>query len=437
MDPSDGKRGAEKRTVQVKIGSHTQSLTPNEAADYLQKVAAQGWVKSGGTRSKVMNGTSAQMPPAGRSVPDSSSLPPAAQRLLDPLCTEKEMKALMGMFVEIMGLQLNSDRTESTKFPSTTRQQWPDDLWWSSETANVPPLSSKKPVASDDESVDSQLPTLEDIPDRVSAAAACVPVGGLLHACSNLTINSTEANANDPEDSFVTGSKGIAHLEWEALERVSVEDALEHEERSRKPSKTRKKDNSSGIAAETKPEDQASAAAAAHEAALQKAQTLFQARQKAIHAWRKHVMAAFQGDFASTQCRDLADALATSPALDDSHHVSPLLPLLLAKNRSLGGRHARAMLAAFILNMSVELTCLPLARDGRSVLHSACWTGDVLLVRQILDAWKRSSGKKRKKEKPLVKSLDETCHDSGLTAVQYAALSGSPVVMDWRLRYVG
>jgi hypothetical protein len=145
----------------------------------------------------------------------------------------------------------------------------------------------------------------------------------------------------------VTGGLGIAAFEWEALERVAIEDALEQEERARKAAKKRDRK----IRKKEKVRKEAEAKASEEKS---------KKREKEVTAWRSRVVSACH----SNEVSKLKAVLSESPLCDDDDftvlvepHLQFLLPNCFAKNRSLieKGKEARAALLGYILYRSVPI----------------------------------------------------------------------------------
>jgi hypothetical protein len=427
-----------KRMIQVKLGNQeAKSMLPSEAAEYLQSVASLG--ANAGRDLRIQ---------FGNLIHDSSksSLPKKPPGLP---CTEKEMKALMSMFVEIMGLQMNTERLNETKPPPVLKNKnrshlfqfpadippppggWPDDLTWPN-TETLPPLSN---TVDEDNSLEG-LPALEDIPAEDKQAPPTQYVSSL-----------------EGDDEKVTGSKGIAPFEWDALERVAVEEALEHEERTRKNFRRNKKERAVAI-----PNNEAAKKVEElNQAALQKAEQLFLARKKAIVSWRTAVIATFQQvcQNSSASVSLLEDILEHSPLLQDYEkanplepHLEELLPLFVKHRQK--GQAARLCLARFILRLRPLLLLTPISTIGRSVLHIASWWGESELVDRIchvnkeLTEYVQKAGAKKSgraasdtlwpPDMKLKVTLNDTCQESGWNAVHYSAISGNLVVLEILLR---
>jgi len=337
-------------------------------------------------------------------------------------CTEKEMKALMSMFVEIMGLQMNTEKLNAVskkyrrknlfRFPEHIPPPpggWPADMTWPS-TMDLEDYETEE----DDVPEDSSIPDLEDIPpnDRIRKRG---------------TTQEDDMNGAEAEDMTMSLHPpigyvaGIAVPEWEILERVAMEDALEQEERARKAaqvaSATSKKiqDPSQRL---TIPHCTDTADSADKRRSNQEKQ---RQEEKAITLWRQKVVSACQSNDADV----LRDLLKEAPTLssegDDSvsaHFYRCLMNLALQclpKNRQSieKGRECRCILLKHVLKSPAPQVLLQPQRNGRSVLHSCCFYGDVDFVKLILD------------NASAFDNLAKTCEESGFSPLHYAVLSGS------------
>lgn len=303
------------RTIQVKIGGQAaKTMTPDQAADYLKSIAGKGAFSSGRevkmtfnnnttatatlgatsgsgskstprlsatqrsvslTTSEVIGGigvSSATMDTrlpystsSARAMSSSATAAAVGSSRKDGMpCSEKEMKALMSMFVEIMGLQMNTDKLNSTKprvspkkrktlddsaaavaealfqFPEDLPPPpggWPEDLLWPSSSTSPGGNLNGDGSHDDEVSIDS-LPELEDVGSNRKkngqrGEATTAKTATTAEEASTSTAEADLSSAYPPipqvDPEPVTGMAGIAAFEWEVLERVAIEDALEQE----------------------------------------------------------------------------------------------------------------------------------------------------------------------------------------------------------------
>jgi hypothetical protein len=231
--------------------------------------------------------------------------PPGSKRK-DPgmPCSEKEMKALMSMFVEIMGLQMNTDKLNKPRNSGKTLFKFPEDL-------PAPPGGWPEmwPHDNDEDSIDS-VPDLEDF--DVALYKLQHPT---VNDFSHKRVKQTPAAQCDVVPELVTGLDGIIPLDWDCLERMAIEDALEQEERARKNNskakdtkKVRKKEK------------------AREEAHIKAQEAVAKKREKSISVWKSRLAGATQS------LEQLEAVLAESPLSKDDaaevrkEHMDSLLP---------------------------------------------------------------------------------------------------------------
>lgn len=460
------------RTIQVKIGNQAaRAMTPDQAADYLKSIAGKGWGSGRELKMTFDNGSTSTVAlprTSGRDLDASSSASTATRststRADGMPCSEKEMKALMSMFVEIMGLQMNTDRLNQVKTATKTESGplfsfpadlppppggWPEDLMWPRSEGEA------------DDLLDS-LPELEEIPveDRPKmiqyameaaktafyqpkAVAPIPPVPG----CKE----TLPVDLNAP----VTGTAGIAPFEWGALERAAIEDALEQEERIRKDAGRDKKikavplPTSTAAAAKT-PTKPATTTAQEAALALQKIEAAIKKLARAVAMWRTRVASAVtQNEVPKLEAlltesplptllsrqQQAVIALTNKPEFLNGAdpHLEFLVPLAVPKNAaSLKGRETRMLLAKYLLQDFSPTYFFTPGRNGRSAVHMACLSADYPVLKMIVE-------KARKEWAPdmLCGALLEACQDSGWTPLHYAVSSGSMRTIETLLKACG
>lgn len=300
-----------------------------------------------------------------------SLTPPFLSSLYTALAIYSYHPINQSMFVEIMGLQMNTERLNQKMDPSATANlvHFPND---------IPPPPGGWPDWIPD------VPALEDIPPegrslllRPTAAAAPTRAPPVATATNET----------------VTGAQGIATVQWYALERSAIEDALEQEERMRKDKSSSSSKRKSRPPPPPPPK-----------------------KDKAVAAWRARVQ--------SLVSQNHTEALQTFlHSTDAVGSWESLVPLVLPKNRTLPSAESRLILARHILQQHQQQPQCMFAlqrADGRSVVHTACLYADVSLLEVILnhDTWSSS-------DDPLQSQLLVACQDSGWTPLHYAAVSGS------------
>ena len=497
-DGTDGHTKKRKvwRTVNVSAGGGPpQAMTPEAAAKYIQQATA-----SRGREVKISFGPSRA--PGGNSPTGSATATTAASVSFGSLdlqalkesaaaaaagkpmksltgkggskkkdglpCSEAEMKALMSMFVEIMGMSMDTDKMSKSSnqhggntksgtgkkksgASSGNTNSGPVFMFGGNSSGIPPPPAGFTDIASwealrrtymgtNDDDDENCFPDLEEI-----AAAVKSQQLSPNHDPINLG-GAGSTRQHHTEDSKLAGSPGITPIEWESLEQVAIDDALESEERAKKAAKKREKKQRKKLKAK-------------EEAAQKAAEAAQKKREKAILSWRSRVVSACQSnevskleallhesplrkqqqhaqsDSAAGGTSESAGVSSTDGAVSDAvlrsliiPHLEFLLPNSIAKNRASLGRgcEARERLANYILSTDVPIAFTPL-RNGRTALHTACFVGDAQFVRLVLEKMVTYVDK----DSLLPESyLDTTCEDSGWAPLHYAAVSGSHAILE-------
>mmetsp|Transcript_25261 Transcript_25261/g.59123 ORF Transcript_25261/g.59123 Transcript_25261/m.59123 type:complete len:1270 (+) Transcript_25261:343-4152(+) len=402
-------------------------------------------------------------------------------------CTEAEMKALMSMFVEIMGMSMNNNSKEggngsapgvgtfnsgnimysngddrnfhhSANSNSNPRSSHPNgDGPVFSFGANPMDASSLAVVAA---AASGAAPGM--IPDHMAAATAGFFADGASWEALRRTYAAAEQMAlaeDDDEDDedFENRELTFEELEfllhhrkqkeeaaklasqfasgdWESLEQVAINDHLMSatDDKERKAAKKREK-------------KQRRKAKLKEEAAQKAAEAAQKKREKAIVSWRSRVVSACQ----SNEVAKLDGLLQESPLrklMEENKdnetnrsylstsciipHLEFLLPNSVAKNRTQveRGTEARLRLAEYILHTELSLAFKPL-RTGRTALHTACFHGDLRFLQLLLE--KTESYTPKEGENPILESfLDLRCNESGWSPIHYASMSGSSEILE-------
>ena len=380
-------------------------------------------------------------------------------------CTEAEMKALMGMFVEIMGMSMNG--SNNNKGGGNAGAFGPGNMVYSNDDtdshkngsspvfsfgANPMDASSLAAMAAAASGSTSGM-----LPDHMAAATAGFFADGTSWEALRRTFAAEQMAAaeydDEDDESFENRELTFEELEfllhhrkqkeeaaklasqfasgdWESLDHVATDHLLsETDEKERKAAKKREK-------------KQRRKAKLKEEAAQKAAEAAQKKREKAVISWRSRVVSACQ----SNEITKLEGLLQDSPlrklAEEENaknhttgnasiiSHLEFLLPNSVAKNRAQveRGIDARLKLAEYVLETELSLAFKPL-RTGRTALHTACFHGDVKFLQLLFD--KIESYKPAEGESQLPTSfLNLTCDESGWSPLHYAALSGSSESME-------
>ena len=302
----------------------------------------------------------------------------------DPPCSPEEVKALMGMFAEIMGMA-GKKSSVSFMFGSQDREWPPSALAAAAKAASMyMPPEDFMSYEDDDEDDDDE----EDDDDD------------------------EEEDYDEYDDD--TKRPAIDPSEWKDLEQVARDEKREEEERENKAAKKREKKQ------RKKERLRREASEKAAEAAIKK-------QEKLATSWKSRVVAACQ----SHDATKLQGLLGESPFKKDEHsreHIDFLLPNCVAKTKDLveTGNDCRLKLADFIYNNSSTSFFTISAKTGRTSFHTACFVGDYYFVQFALE---RNDNNDDDDEADS-SNLDLTCEESGFAPIHYAVLSGSRKVMD-------
>jgi hypothetical protein len=281
----------------------TKTMTPESAAKYFQQATSSRDVKIsfGPSRPPTNNNNINNNRSVNFGTLDLQALKDAAAAASKPKskggkknkdglpCSEAEMKALMKMFVEIMGMSRDSDKEKHSR--NSSKKKGPVFMFGNSNDIPIPPGGWSEASAE----------------TMAAATAGCFADGASWEAIRRtygaLNSDSDGHEDDDDDDSLpdlddmremfkaqqkshleaMKNSGDIFPSEWESLEQVAMDDALEVEERARKADKKREKRQ------RKKAKQKEEAAQKAAEAAQKK-------REKAVLSWRSRVVSACQSN---------------------------------------------------------------------------------------------------------------------------------------------
>lgn len=390
-------------------------------------------------------------------------------------CTEAEMKALMSMVVEIMGMSSMNSKGGGTgnvsgagPFGTENMMYGNDDDYDSNDGDSH--RNSDGPVFSfgtnpmDASSLAAMAAAASGspsgmIPDHMAAATAGFFADGASWEAMKRTYAAAEQMAaveddDDDDESFENRELTFEELEfllhrrkqkeeaaklasqfasgdWESLEQVAINDHLlsETDDKERKAAKKREK-------------KQRRKAKLKEEAAQKAAEAAQKKREKAVVSWRSRVVSACQ----SNEIIKLDGLLQDSPLRklmeEDNNmnktsgtaciipHLEFLLPNSVAKNRAQieRGIDARLRLAEYVLQTELSLAFKPL-RTGRTAFHTASFYGDIRFLHLLFDKIEAHEPKELQNSLP-GSFLNLTCDESGWSPLHYASVSGSPEIME-------
>jgi hypothetical protein len=305
----------------------------------------------------------------------------------DPPCSPEEVKALMGMFAEIMGM---AGKKSSVSFMFGSKdKEWPPSALAAAAKAASMYMPPEDFMDYDDDDDDDD----EDDDDD------------------------DEEEDYDYDDD--TKRPAIDPSEWKDLEQVARDEKREEEEREHKAVKKREKKQ------RKKERLRREATEKAAEAAIKK-------QEKLTTSWKSRVMAACQSHDA-TKLQGLLGESPFKKGEDIKEHIESLLPNCVAKAKDVveTGSDCRLKLADFINNNSSTAFFAISAKTGRSSFHTACFIGDYYFVQFALERNDSSDDE----DDADSSYLNCTCEESGLAPVHYAVLSGSRKVLDILLGY--
>jgi hypothetical protein len=337
------------------------------------------------------------------------------------------------MFVEIMGLQMNTDKLNAAAKRAKAAKK--------ADTSNA--SSDSKIIGKDDD--EFEVDSLPDLEMTMPPSSSPSSRGGIASASSSTSALQDNLHPPPPPPGCslvvgdpVTGRDGIPPFEWEVLERVAIEDALEQEERARKSHSRHKdkdgKSSSKGLSsyppfypgaasystgagsggAAGSSSSKSGGGATALSAKPTAAELARKKHRKDVQTWKAQVIATVQGSTPEKLGQVLQESPLDLKNPDDRVVLEQLVPYCVGtKNRK--RKESRDALTEWIARQRPGLLVLDAtgaSRNGRSVLHSACYEADTKVLRSIL---------------PMIPEhdLSATCSDSGLTPLMYACLSGS------------
>eukprot|EP00980_Cylindrotheca_fusiformis_P007251 scaffold1525_cov142-Cylindrotheca_fusiformis.AAC.51 len=348
-------------------------------------------------------------------------------------CSEGEMKALMNMFLEIMGMAADSENNAEACNSSDNNYRGDDKtgqlFMFGNSSAGVPSPPGGW--------------TGEAAEKMAAATARFFADGGSWDTIRRTygAVDGVYDDYDEDDDSIpdldemreLFKSQQKAHLasmkqtnemssDWGSIEQAAMEGVMEAEHQAQKAAKKREK--------KQRKKDRQK-----EEAAQKAAQAAAKKREKAILSWRSRVVSACQSnEISKLEALLLESPLHKTPDEEEAArsvilpHLEFLLPNCVAKNVSQleRGKEARKRLAEYVLSSDVPVVFKPL-RSGRAALHTACFHGDVQFLRLVLDSVTTLEDTEALAPKSC---LNLRCCESGWTPLHYAAVSGSKEVLE-------
>eukprot|EP00546_Thalassionema_frauenfeldii_P019356 CAMPEP_0178905982 /NCGR_PEP_ID=MMETSP0786-20121207/6578_1 /TAXON_ID=186022 /ORGANISM="Thalassionema frauenfeldii, Strain CCMP 1798" /LENGTH=1082 /DNA_ID=CAMNT_0020577651 /DNA_START=152 /DNA_END=3400 /DNA_ORIENTATION=- len=355
----------------------------------------------------------------------------------NPPCSPEEVKALMSMFAEIMGMADSSSAETTT---TTTRR---------SKTTTTTSSSSVSFMFGSNSGKDSSSPSNWP-PNALAAAARAAsmympPEGFMDYDDDDEDDDDDDYNDEEDEDhqhksnNFMstssTDSKGPSTIDpndWKELEQVANDEVREQQDRARKAAKKREK-------------KQRKKERARQEAALKAAEAAKKKHDKLVTSWKSRVVsAASVGDTSK-----LNALLKESPLKvnDESNqeHIDFLFPNCVAKTQDAieKSSECRLKLAEFCVSITASTKSssifMSILKSGRSALHSACFVGDYYFVEFVLEHITTNNSDNEEDDCCDTEVIDwnATCRESGFAPIHYAVLSGSEEVLELLLGQEG
>ena len=309
----------------------------------------------------------------------------------DPPCSPEEVKALMGMFAEIMGM---SEKKSSVSFMFGSKdREWPPSALAAAAKAASMYLPPEDFVDYDDDDDDHDDDEEED--------------------------DDEENDDDDDDEEEETKRPAIDPSEWKDLEQVARDEKREEEKKEMKAAKKREK-------------KQRKKERLRKEASVKAAESALKKQEKLATSWKSRVAAACQ----LHDVTKLQGLLGESPfkkEVESMDYIEYLLQLCVAKANDTveSGVDCRLKVTDFIHNNSPLAFFAISAKTGRSSFHAACFVGDFYFVQFVLEHNDASDDEDDMDST----NLNSTCEESGLAPLHYAVLSGSAKVIKALLQY--
>jgi hypothetical protein len=332
----------------------------------------------------------------------------------DQKYSPEEVKALMGMFAEMMGLSTNKKSTSSSPSSSSSFSSSVSFMFGSKENRGTGEWASSSAFAAAAKAA-------------VSSMHMRMPTNEFMEYCEAQFEKEEHDEEDDDDDdddedgcdddegfNIETQRRFIDPSEWKDLEQVARDEKREEEAREMKAAKKREKKQ------RKKERLRKEASTKAAEAAIRK-------QEKLVTSWKSRVVAACQANDSIKLQGLLGESPFSRKADDCKEHIESLLQNCVSKSKDMVevGVDCRLKMAEFVHGHSITYFFAISVKSGRNSVHSACLVGDYHFLQFVLER-KDSSDVDDEVEKL---DIDMACHESGFSPIHYAILSGSKEVI--------
>jgi len=376
----------------------------------------------------------------------------------NPPCSPEEVKALMSMFAEIMGMADSSSSNggggggESSTTTTSTRKSKTTTTTSSSSVSFMFGSNGGKDGNGSSSSPNNWPPSA--LAAAARAASMYMPHGEGFIDYEDDDEDDDDYNDEDEDDhhhphhhphlqpkapssnllsTSSTDSKGPSTIDpndWKELEQVANDEVREQQVRERKAAKKREK-------------KQRKKERARHEAALKVAEAAQKKHDKQVTSWKSRVVSAStagDGPKLNTLLKESPLKAAEDENNNNQEHIDFLFPNCVAKTQGEGMEKSsacRLKLAEFCLSITAKKHSfsifMSILKSGRNIIHSASFVGDYCFIQFVLEhATTRSSNENDDDDYFNEDRINwnATCRESGFAPIHYAVLSGSKEVLE-------
>jgi len=367
----------------------------------------------------------------------------------NPPCSPEEVKALMSMFAEIMGMADSSSNGGGETTTTTTRKSKTTTTTSSSSVSFMFGSNGGKDGNGSSSSPNNWPPSA--LAAAARAASMYMPQGeGFIDYEDDDEDDDDDYDDEDDDDdddddhqpqssnllsTSSTDSKGppvIDPNDWKELEQVANDEVREQQDRERKAAKKREK-------------KQRKKERARQEAALRAAEMAQKKHDKQVTSWKSRVVSAATAGDGSKLKALLKESPLTADDKNNQEHIDFLFPNCVAKTRDGMQKSSacRLKLAEFCLSITAKRnSCsifMSILKSGRNSIHSASFVGDNYFIQFVLEHVITSVFDDDDDDycnEDLI-NWNATCRESGFAPIHYAVLSGSKEVLELLLAQEG